>query len=138
MFSPCGWLGCALNFRRDAHEQLQQQLSGLQDELKELKRERHERHERHAEQEVAPEPVQPTSPQSDNSGFFAPAPQSVDEKIHTDLASRSVAPNPSPFQAPATETAASERLSKSDPGRHAAVFFGGSLKSGPVRGRSMT
>ena len=136
-----------MNLRRDAHEQLQQQLSGLQDELKELKRERRERLAAPAEQ------VQPTTPESADTGLFAPAPprqseveavEAVEvEKIHADRASRSVAPpkvapNPwSDVQAPATETAASiERLSKSDlPERHAAVFFWG--KSGPVRGRSM-
>lgn len=146
MFSHCGWLGCAVNLRRDAHEQLQQQLSGLQDELKELKRERRERLAAPAEQ------VQPTTPESADTGLFAPAPprqseveavEAVEvEKNHADRASRSVAPpkvapNPwSDVQAPATETAASiERLSKSDlPERHAAVFF---WKSGPVRGRSM-
>ena len=151
MFSHCSWLGCAVNLRRDAHEQLQQQLSGLQDELKELKRERRERLAVPAEQ------VQPTTPESAHAGLFAPAPRQSEveaveavevEKIHADRASRSVAPpkvvpnpknsNPwSDVQAPATETAASiERLSKSDlPERHAAFFFGG--KSGPVRGRSM-
>lgn len=130
-----------MNLRRDAHEQLQQQLSGLQDELKELKRERRERLAAPAEQ------VQPTTPESADTGLFAPAPprqseveavEAVEvEKIHADRASRSVAPpkvapNPwSDVQAPATETAASiERLSKSDlPERHAAVFFLGEVRA---------
>ena len=145
MFSHCGWLGCALN-RRDAHEQLQQQLSGLQDELKEIKRERRERLAVPSESQVQPTPETFAEPRREPRRATRP-PTARRESVAETTAPAAppevevveVVPNPNPnpsdAQADATQTATSIERSKSHlPERHAAFFWG---KSGPMRGRTM-
>ena len=135
MFSHCGWLGCALN-RRDAHEQLQQQLSGLQDELKEIKRDRRERLAVPSESQVQPTPETFAEPRREPRRATRP-PTARRESVAETTAPAAppevevveVVPNPNPnpsdARADATETAASIERSKSHlPERHAAFFLG--------------